>query len=816
MEVMAAPNLVVDSNVETPASYSPSAAHLGVKVINTGAVPLTDIVVNMGDLINPLTSSGTPGIFPSRTVTVGGSQGYSGTFALQMPGGAGDAVRTIPSLAPGESVTQYFFVTYPLKDSGGNSVAGAAPVTEDDLWLNYDIWATAREGATTRRVSEISKVTMRNEISAMANKIWPNTTSKVPDEYLDAIEQSLGWRPNAGAPQAGSTAQLEGIWYDLGNVGAGFDNNGDGLPDRNAWMQPVGDPNQFDPLAMRLVKCYGIVIVKLRGGTELLIPFEDRLYFENIPENNTGAVGLVFYEFLPLSSGRTATMSPYQEVASGFDNEKFNGDYGASSISLTSTPPAVTFNKAGPALIAAGSNATYTLSASNTGTTGIGVPLQGLPFVFEDVIPAGLVYVATTATAANAIPAGNAVTVSWSTDNGLTWVTTEPTAASVTRIRWTLNSALAPATSASVGFQAAVPVSFAAVSIDNTGVIKLGAIGSLATSTVTTRLTGNNSVGDLVWKDDNRNSIKDAAETGIPNITVNLYYDTNGNGVADASEPLFGTTQTNASGIYSFASLADGNYVAVVDSTDTDLPAGYSLPNSASPVIAVALDPTRVSAAAVNFLTADWPFIAALTVVKSATPTTYGAGSLITYTLDLENNAAPVAAKITPVQTSWSTTVAGNRAAQNPTNAQGFPDNVYARLDQTASADSLTNSGLSFANPTGTITKVEMVLNAYLSQPLSNDQVDVTVNGTLFATLTTAQLNAMTAPAAIRTVDITSRNPTWTWALVQALTGDLRTNKTSGGDPGILWVDSIGFRVTTTAAAPPPAPTALPPSIPCH
>ncbi len=802
MEVITAYNFVVDSNVESPSSFSPSAAHLGVKIINTGAVTLTNVVVNMGDLTNPLTSSGTPGIFPSRTVSVSGSQGYAGTFALQMPGGAADAVRTIPTLAPGQSVVQYFFVTYPLKDPSGNSVAGAAPVTSDDLWLNYDIWATAQEGVTTRRVGEISKVTMRNEISAMANKIWPNTTSKVPDRYLDAIEQSLGWRPDASAPQAGSAAQLEGIWYDLGNVGAGFDNNGDGLPDRNAWMQPVGDPTKFDPLAMRLVKCYGIVIVKLNNGTEQLIPFEDKLYFENINGKNTGAVGLVFYEFLPLSVGRTAMMSPYQEVASGFDNEKFNGDYGASGIALTSTPPAVAFNKTGPAFVAGGSSVTYTMTATNTGSTGIGIPLQGLPFVFEDAIPAGLVYVASSATAANTIPAGNSVSVSWSTDNGVTWVTTEPAAASVTRVRWTLSSSFAASTTATVGFQAAVPVNYATLSIDNTAIIKLGPTGSLATSTVTTRLTGNNSIGDLVWKDDNRDSVKAVGETGISNITVNLYSDINGNGVVDSTDPLYGTTLTNASGIYTFSSLPDGNFVVVVDSTDTDLPAGYTLPNSASSSIAAALDPSRATATAVNFLTADWPFIPALVVLKTTTPTTYGAGSLITYTLDVENNSSPVAAKATPVQTSWSTTVTGNRAAQNPTNAQGAPDSVYARLDQTASADNLTNSGLSFANPVGTITKVEMIFNAYLSQPLSDDQVNVSVGGTLFSTLTTAQLNAMTAPAAIRVVDITSKNAVWSWPLVQALTADLKTNKTSGGDPGILWVDSIGFRVTTTATAP--------------
>jgi hypothetical protein len=62
------------------------------------------VAVNIGRLIDPLTSSGTPGTFPSRTVTVTGAKGDSGTFALQMPGGG--AVRIIPSLAPGECVVQ--------------------------------------------------------------------------------------------------------------------------------------------------------------------------------------------------------------------------------------------------------------------------------------------------------------------------------------------------------------------------------------------------------------------------------------------------------------------------------------------------------------------------------------------------------------------------------------------------------------------------------------------------------------------------------------------------------------------------------------
>ncbi len=313
MEVITAYNFVVDSNVESPSTNGPSAAHLGVKIYNDGPTALTGVSVNIGKLTNPLTSAGTPGSFPSRV----NPQGYTGTFALQMPGGAADAVRYIPRIEPGQYAVQYFFVTYPLKDNLGNSVAGAAPVTEDDLWLNYDIWASCSDGAATRRVGQTTKVTMRNEISAMANKIWPNTDGKVPDVYLQAIQNTLGWRPDTSSPRISGAVVMQGIWYDLGNVGAGFDNNGDGLPDRNAWLQPVGNPAAFSPLAARLVKCYGIVIVKLNDGTERLIPFEDRLNIENIPSNNNGAVCLVYYEFIPLDPSKPSQLTPYQEVASG-------------------------------------------------------------------------------------------------------------------------------------------------------------------------------------------------------------------------------------------------------------------------------------------------------------------------------------------------------------------------------------------------------------------------------------------------------------------------------------------------------------------
>ena len=45
---------------------------------------------------------------------------------------------------------------------------------DDDLWLDFDVWATANEGGSSISADETWTMHLRNEISAMANKIEPN------------------------------------------------------------------------------------------------------------------------------------------------------------------------------------------------------------------------------------------------------------------------------------------------------------------------------------------------------------------------------------------------------------------------------------------------------------------------------------------------------------------------------------------------------------------------------------------------------------------------------------------------------------------
>ena len=80
-------------------------------------------------------------------------------------------------------------------------------------------------------------------------------------------------------------------------------------------------------------------------------------------------------------------------------------------------------------------------------------------------------------------------------------------------------------------------------------------------------------VGDYVWYDDNQDGLQDPTEDPVPGVTVNLFTDTNGDGVADPSELLL-TTTTLTNGEYSFMNLPAGDYIVQFDYTT--VPFGYS------------------------------------------------------------------------------------------------------------------------------------------------------------------------------------------------------------------------------------------------
>ncbi|HEX2832809.1 MAG TPA: SdrD B-like domain-containing protein [Thermoanaerobaculia bacterium] len=601
VEIVNGYNLVVDSNVTSPSTYGPASAYIGAKVCNTGDASLSNVFINTGNYNAGVGS--TPGVFP-----VLNSTGYvaspqitnTGNYSLTIEAddtGAADGSRYIGTLAAGQCRTEYWLISYP-QCVNVSSASDAPPCTtsitggikpDDDVKLSYDVWATTTTAIAAPSVSSTRQFTLRNEISAAANKIWPNTSSKVPDAYLAAIQSVIGWGTLGpdGQPLSASNPvypgqrviTTQGIWYDLGNVGAGFDNNGDLVPDQNAWLQPVGDPSAFDADCFRMVNVYGILIVKLKTGGELLIPFQNQLYFQNLPDN-TGVVGLVYYQFIATDQGCTAAMTPYQEAASGFDNEKFSADFGLSN-GLTSGTFGVDlgFTKTdGTTSTTTGSTLTYSASSTNNTGVPLGAPDYGVPMVITDAIPAGTTYVAGSAddspntnltepTGTGSYTQdytdldGNVDTctinynitssqyvILYSTNGGTVWTTTEPAPASVTNIKWllltsmtldgghngtaclandglydngSLETSLPPGKNFTVRFQVTVNSNGGPV-VCNTAGLTFGGSSPAQTAQDCTVITGNNTLSGNVFADTGvgtggifANGAKDGTEPGI-------------------------------------------------------------------------------------------------------------------------------------------------------------------------------------------------------------------------------------------------------------------------------------------------------------
>ena len=828
IEPLSAYNLVVDSNVLTPASYGPKAATLAAKFCNDGATDLTEVVAYIGSYNGGV--SATPGIYPTRSTSDFGwdglhpdltaARGGAGSYSLTHEGGSSgtaDASRYIGTITAGQCKVQYWIISYPTKSINGNrSVAGAVG-PEDDLFLYYDFWVTGKKGGSTLNADARRAVTLRNEISASANKIWPNTTSKVPDSYINIIAATLGWdtlEPGGGDGAPGTTFRTQGIWYDLGNVGAGFDNNGDLTPDRNAWMQPVGDPAAFDAGCFRLVRTYGILVIKRSSG-DMLVPFEDQLYFTNVPGDNTGVVGLVYYEYVSLDGVCTGTLTPYQEVASGYDNEKFNGDYGFSIPPLVSTTPAVSMSKTVDKLSVASlpDTLTYSIPFTNNGLVSVGQLDYNMPLVIDDSVPVGTQYVAGSASSSNDLPAGVAAyNLLYSTDNGVTWTQTEPIpAGSVTDLQWWLSDALPVGSGGIVRFQVTAPNTLQSATVDNTAHLQFGSGAPFATGTATTLLPGLNTISGFVFEDNGAgsflaNRVKDTGEAGVQSVRVTLYLDRDGDGVGDLQ---LNQQDTLAGGAFSFTSLPDGKYVVAVDDLDPDLTTTHTgWTNTTDLRLAVDLDWTHLSATGVTASNQNFGFAPALSLTKTLLTASPLEANDVQYRLAVKNNLPGGGAGGACIYTTYGSAIdAANTGTSNSNSWENFANLVTsAGIDYTFSRARLSNAtdyvavtNFSLGSYAGTVQKVEVLLPMQIVGSLgTNDNLDVIsiVGGTQDATITSLVGNTLTT--GLKVVDITNHRA-WTWTDLNGTNLSIRLDaKHTGGQTGDLDVDAIGIRVQSS------------------
>ena len=276
-EPLNAYNLVVDSNINGMSTASPSAATVIVRFCNESGGTLNNVMGYIGDYDpdgNGNASDSTPGIYPGRGNDPSDVNSYDANFNTMHPAlssstaiyrfghiggalGTADGARYIGVLAAGECRVQYWHFTYPLCEANvaapcrvnltdGDGTWGDSVKPNDDLWLTFDAWGTA-DGVTPDSDDNVSwKMTMRNEISAMANKIEPN-----PDGVWFNTD------PNTIRP--GGVITTNGVLYEFGNINQGFDNDGDFVPDYNAWAQPVGNAD-FDPSCFRLIRTSGYLI----------------------------------------------------------------------------------------------------------------------------------------------------------------------------------------------------------------------------------------------------------------------------------------------------------------------------------------------------------------------------------------------------------------------------------------------------------------------------------------------------------------------------------------------------------------------------
>jgi uncharacterized repeat protein (TIGR01451 family) len=799
-------NVIVDSNVCSPSTNAPQIATVGAGFCNYGDAPLTDVVGSIGNF-----TARTPGTYPVRDSAAAANDvaltssclANTGTYSLAHLGDLVDATRYIGTLDVGQCSWQYWSFSYPRRsnpDTCGSPVWCATNDPNDDLWLPFDAWGTSAQGSTANTTW---RVTMRNEISAVANKIFPNGAT---------------WFTEPSTCYPGQTVVTNGINYRLGNVNFGFDNDGNGTPDYNAFLQPIGDAG-WNPACFRLVKSSGQLTMNISGGPTQYLDFVDQLYFTNLPSNNTGITGVVYYTFMCLGGACSVPLTPYQEAASGSDNEKFAGDYGAGVGNLVSTTPNSTLTKSvadtspldGRA--SAGETLSYSMTLTNSETVPIGNPSLGVPLVIRDAIPTGTKYAGGTATASFACCG---VSVLYSTDNGVTWSSTQPgTPSLVTNLMWRLQAPLPAGASGTVGFGVTVnsPYSGDPV-ILNTAKASFGDAAAYLQASAAIPVLGTARIGDTIFRDDGagtpanaNNGVQNAGETVLPNIGLTLYWDRDGDGVLDTDDLAIATTSSGASGSgcggtgnYCFSSLAAGNYLVVVDKTDADLPLGFRL---TTPTPAVPKDTIAVTGltAGATVATVDYGFGPALIVAKTRTSSAISTeGQVVTYTLSA-TNARPAVQACS--YTAWAEALGTSSFTSpgNAVNAQG-PDGLYARGGEAGGGDGLVVQTFGIGTPSGTVAGAELLIPLYVGNNLINDDLDYTVTDvvggqTLSGTVSTASLNTAVGAANLKTFSVSVSSILTTFAEIAGARVSFTFKHTGGSDGVILFVDGAALRATT-------------------
>ena len=328
---------------------------------------------------------------------------------------------------------------------------------------------------------------------------------------------------------------------------------------------------------------------------------------------------------------------------------------------------------------------------------------------------------------------------------------------------------------------------------------------------------GANSIGDTIFLDDGagggvpNDGIRNAGESVISGIDVQLWWDRDADGLLSAADLQIAATTSAADlsgcssiGNYCFDNIADGNFIVIVDNTDTDIPIGHRLttPVAGSPSNTVIV--TGLTGGA-TFDTADFGFGPALTVNKTLTSADPAlAADLVTYQIAITNNRP--AADSCEFLTWGEDFDAANTAATNPGNTVGSqgPDDIYGTLGEGGGGDELRVIDFNPGPYPGNITKVEVLARLFLENTLTDDDLDIFVNdGTSSSTTDTLSAAFLNANALnkwfLYTRDITGDPDAWLLAEFASSYVDFNYKHVGASDNAPIRFDAIGFRVTTDA-----------------
>lgn len=337
-------------------------------------------------------------------------------------------------------------------------------------------------------------------------------------------------------------------------------------------------------------------------------------------------------------------------------------------------------------------------------------------------------------------------------------------------------------------------------------------------------------IGDLVFLDRNNDGTFNGTDSGINNVTVRLYTDTNNNGVLDTAEVTAQTTPTstttNASGNYTFTGLLPGSYIVLIPASE--FVTGQELANhitspgagpvdtnnedqgatsgtngvAAAIVLASLAEPTNDGDSDANTnLTVDFGFTnTVLALTKADNPDPVTTGGQLTYTLTATNNGPSDATNVVitdPLPTgltlvSATYTVNGG-AAQNASNTAGTITTGTFNLSagQQAVLTLVSTVGATFVNNTvntGSVVSTEVTTPVQATATTSRvPDIDLGITKTIVGGATTVGLGGTFS------YRLTLTNTTATTVTGIEVTDNLPPNFTPGTLPAGVALD------TTTA-----------------